>query len=161
MLAAALVVIATRHVPLLSPDSITYLSVADHIRSGQGLTDFTTKPLGVFGPLYPLLLSPGGRNLAWARIVGVAAIAAGTVLMWLLLRRRVRPAVAIAGALGLGASQGLVRMASVVWSEAPYVAIALAMMVVLSHPTMTDRRLPQSADCWPVSAFSRVTRASD
>ncbi len=139
MLAAALVIVATRHAPLLSPDSITYLSVADHIHSGHGLTDFTTKPLSVFGPLYPLLLAAGGRSLAWARTVGVLAIAAGSLLMWLLLRDRVRPAVAIAGALGLGASQGLVRMASVVWSEAPYMVIALAMMVVLSRPTMTRR----------------------
>ena len=59
--------------------------------------------------------------------------------MWLLLQRRVRPLVALAGALGLGASQGLVRMASVVWSEAPYVAIALAMMVVLSRVPLTNR----------------------
>jgi hypothetical protein len=139
LLAAVLVVIATRHAPLLSPDSITYLSVADHIRSGHGLTDFTTKPLSVFGPLYPLLLAAGGRSLAWARIVGVVAIAGGSALMWLLLQRRVRPLVAVAGALGLGASQGLVRMASVVWSEAPYVAIALAMMVVLSRSPLTNR----------------------
>ena len=69
----------------------------------------------------------------------MVAIAAGSALMWLLLQRRVRPLVAVAGALGLGASQGLVRMASVVWSEAPYVAIALAMMVVLSRSTLTNR----------------------
>ena len=53
VLAAALVLIATRADPLLSPDSITYLSVADHVRSGHGLTDFTGKPLAVFGPVYP------------------------------------------------------------------------------------------------------------
>ena len=63
--------IATRHDPLLSPDSITYLSAADHIRAGHGLTDFTGKPLAVFGPIYPLLLAPGGRSLVWATIVGV------------------------------------------------------------------------------------------
>ena len=53
LLAAALVLIATRHDPLLSPDSITYLSAADHVRAGHGLTDFTGKPLAVFGPVYP------------------------------------------------------------------------------------------------------------
>ena len=137
--AAALVIIATRHDPLLSPDSITYLSVADHVRAGHGLTDFTDKPLAVFGPIYPLLLSPGGRSLVWATMIGAAAIAAGSVLMGLLLRRRVRPAVAVAGALALGASQGLVRMASMVWSEAPYAAIALTMLVVLSRRPMTTR----------------------
>ncbi|MDP9463663.1 MAG: hypothetical protein M3P52_03490, partial [Actinomycetota bacterium] len=139
-LAAALVFIATRQDPLLSPDSITYLSAADHIRSGQGLTDFTIKPLAVFGPIYPLLLTPGGRSLVWATIVGAVSIAAGSALMGLLLHRRVRPLVALAGALAFGASQGMVRMASVVWSEAPYAAIALATLVVLSRRPITTRR---------------------
>ena len=57
VMAAVLVAIATRHDPLLSPDSITYLSVADHVRAGHGLTDFTGKPMAVFGPVYPLLLA--------------------------------------------------------------------------------------------------------
>jgi hypothetical protein len=139
LLAAALVLVATRHSPLLSPDSITYLSVADHIRAGHGLTDFTTKPLSVFGPLYPLVLSPGGRSLVWATIVDTISIAAASALMWALLRRRVRPLVAVAGALGLGASQGLVRLASVVWSDTPYAAIALGMLVVLARRPLSTR----------------------
>ncbi|MGZ4741214.1 MAG: hypothetical protein ACXVLM_18420 [Ilumatobacteraceae bacterium] len=139
LMAAALVFIATRHDPLLSPDSITYLSVADHVRAGHGLTDFTLKPLAVFGPIYPLLLSPGGRSLVWATIVGAVAIGAATALMWTVLRQRVRPTVAIAGALALGASQGLVRIASVVWSEAPYAAISLTAIALLSRKSFTTR----------------------
>ena len=139
VLAGTLVLIATRQDPLMSPDSITYLSVADHIRSGQGLTDFTMKPMAVFGPVYPLLLSPGGRSLVWATFVGVAAIAIGSLLMGMLLRGRVRPVVALAGALAFAASQGFVRMASVVWSESPYAAIALATLVVLSRTPLTTR----------------------
>jgi hypothetical protein len=139
LLAAMLVLVATRHDPLLSPDSITYLSAADHIRGGHGITDFTLEPLSVFGPIYPLLLSPGGRSLLWASIVGATAIAAGTALMWLLLRYRVRPIMAIGGALALGASQGLVRVASVVWSEAPYAAISLVTIAVLSRKPITTR----------------------
>jgi hypothetical protein len=139
VLGAALVIIATRSDPLLSPDSITYLSVADHIRSGHGLTDFTGKPMAVFGPIYPLLLAPGGRSLVWATFVGVTSIALGSALMGVLLHRRVRPAFAFAGALAFGASHGFVRMASVVWSEAPYAAIALATMLVLSRTPVTTR----------------------
>jgi hypothetical protein len=136
---AALVFIATRHDPLLSPDSITYLSAADHVRSGGGLTDFTLKPLTVFGPVYPLLLAPGGRGLWWAVVVGAIAIACCGALMWLLLHGRVGPFVAIGGALALSASQGLVRVASVVWSEAPYAAISLATIAVLSRRSLTTR----------------------
>jgi len=139
VMAAVLVAIATRHDPLLSPDSITYLSVADHLRAGHGLTDFTGKPMAVFGPVYPLLLAPGGRGLVWATFVGIVAIAAGTVLMGLVLQRRVGAAMALAGALAYGASHAFVRMASVVWSEAPYAAIALGMIFVLSRRTITTR----------------------
>jgi|GEM_PF-4771852 len=139
VLAAALVFIATRHDPLLSPDSITYLSAADHVRSGHGLTDFTGKSLAVFGPIFPLLLAPGGRSLLWATVVGSVSVAAGSALMVVLLQRRVRPLAALVGALALGASEGLVRIASVVWSEAPYAAIALAMLVVLSRWPITTR----------------------
>jgi hypothetical protein len=139
VLAAVLVIIATRHDPLLSPDSITYLSVADHIRAGHGMTDFTDEPLAVFGPIYPLLLSPGGRSLVWATLVGVVSIATGSALMGMLLRRRVRPVAAVAGALAFGASQGFVRMASVVWSEAPYAAIALTTLFVLSRSPVSNR----------------------
>ena len=139
LLAAALVLIATRHDPLLSPDTITYLSAADHIRAGHGLTDFTGKSLAVFGPIFPLLLAPGGRSLVWATVVGATSIAVGCALMAVLLHRRVRPVAALAAALAFGASQGFVRMASVVWSEAPYAAIALAMLVVLSRWPITTR----------------------
>ena len=139
LLAAALVLIATRHDPLLSPDSITYLSAADHIRGGHGLTDFTGKSLAVFGPIFPLLLAPGGRSLVWATVVGATSIAAGTALMAVLLDRRVRRIAALAGALAFGASQGLVRMASDVWSEAPYAAIALGVLVVLSRWPISTR----------------------
>ena len=133
LLAAVLVLIATRHDPLLSPDSITYLSAADHIRAGHGLTDFTGKSLAVFGPIFPLLLAPGGRSLVWATVIGATSIAAGSALMAAMLHRRVRPIAALAGALAFGASEGFVRMASVVWSEAPYAAIAVGMLVVLSR----------------------------
>ena len=139
LFAALLVAIATRHDPLLSPDSITYLSTADHVRAGQGLTDFTGKAMAVFGPVYPLLLAPGGRSLVWATFVGMVAIAAGTVLMGVVLQARVRPVMALAGALAFGASEAFVRMASVVWSEAPYAAIALGMILVLSRRTITTR----------------------
>jgi hypothetical protein len=133
------VLFATRHNPLLSPDSITYLSVADHIRSGRGISDFTDEPMTVFGPLFPLLLAFGGRSLMWARVVGAASIAGGAVLMGIVVGRRTRHAVAVGAALAFGAAEGMVRMGSVVWSEAPYAAITLAMLAVLSVRPVSTR----------------------
>jgi len=142
VVAGALVLIATRHDPLLSPDSVTYLAASDHFRSGRGLSDFTGAPMTVFGPVFPLLLSPGGRSLAWAAAVGAVAAAVSTLLMFRLLSGRVRPSIAVCGALAFACGQGTVRVASTVWSELPYTAIALTMLVVLTRQRypFSDRR---------------------
>ena len=140
LLSGLLVLVATRRGPLLSPDSITYLSAAQHLRAGRGLTDFTGRPLAVFGPLYPVLLSVGGRNLLWARLVGAAAATVATALMIVLLRRRVPLSAALLGGAAFAASQGLVSVASTAWSESPYLAIALGMVVVLTTEPLTPRR---------------------
>ena len=139
MACGLLVVVATRRAPHLSPDSMTYLSAAAHLRSGLALSDFTGEPLTVFPPLYPLMLAPGGTSLLWVRIVGALSVAAATLLMSVALRRRVRPLAAVAGAVAFGASQGLLRVASAAWSEAPYAAISLGMIVVLGTTRMTPR----------------------
>ena len=120
--------------PLLSPDSITYLSVADHVRSGHGLTDFTGEPLAVFGPCSRCSSHPADAAWCGPRSSASSSIAAGSALMGLLMSRRVRPAMALAAALAFAASHGFVRMASVVWSEAPYAAIALGTLLVLHAP---------------------------
>ena len=137
---AALVLFSTRTAPQLSPDSVTYLSVADHLRRGKGVVDFTGAPLAVFPPVYPLLLAPGGTSLGWVRVVGAAAVAGATFLMWAVLRRRVEPSVALVAALVFGASQGFVRVASTAWSEAPYAVIALATLLVLGRTGISTRR---------------------
>ncbi|MGD9792696.1 MAG: ArnT family glycosyltransferase [Acidimicrobiia bacterium] len=139
LVGAVLVLVATRRDPFLSSDSITYLSAADHVRDGEGLTDFALKPVTIFAPVFPLLLAPGGRSLVWASIVGAISVAVAAALMWLLLRERVRPLAALAGATAFGASQGMVRMGSVVWSEAPYAAISMATLLVLTRRAPTRR----------------------
>jgi len=140
LLGGLLVLVATRKGPLLSPDSITYLSAAQHLHAGKGLTDFTGRPLTVFGPLYPILLSVGGRSLLWVRLVGAAAAAVAIALMIVLLRRRVPLSAALVGGAAFAASQGLVNVASTAWSESPYLAIALGMLVVLTTEPLTLRR---------------------
>ncbi|CAN0235745.1 unnamed protein product, partial [Phaeothamnion confervicola] len=120
-----------------------YLAGASHLRRLDGLLDFTGEPLTVFGPVFPLLLAPGGRSLLWASIIGALSVAGGTALMWANLRHRVRWGSALLGAAAFGAAQGLVRVASTVWSEAPYIAISLATLLVLGRPLaglITERR---------------------
>ena len=136
----AVILYATRSDPMLSPDSISYLSTAAHLRSGDGFTQFTGEPLTVFGPIMPILLAAGGRSLLWARLVGASAIAIATWLMYILLKRRVHPWVAVVAAAAFGTSQGVVRVGSFVWSEAPYLCIVLAALVVLTGAPLNQRR---------------------
>jgi hypothetical protein len=139
--AAASVAWATRGDPRLSPDSITYLTVADHLRSGKGLTDFTGDPLTIFPPVYPLLLVPGGRSLLWVRIVSSAIAGGGAVLALRLLRHRVRFVVSVIAAVAFWSSRGIVMIGSSTWSELPYIVISLAMFVVLAgSDRLTGRR---------------------
>ena len=64
------------------------------------------------------------------------------------------PLAAVAGAVAFGASQGLLRVASAAWSEAPYAAISLGMIVVLG----TTRMTPRVAALGGVIAGSFLTR---
>ena len=141
LLCGALILFATRRGPVLSPDSISYLSTAQHVRSGNGLTDFSGRPLTVFGPILPLLLAAGGRSLLWARIVGASAVAGASWLMFVLLYRRVRPWAAVVAAASFGVSQGLVRVGSTVWSETPYILIVVGVLAVLAIEPLTERRV--------------------
>jgi hypothetical protein len=136
---AALVLMATRHGLRLSPDSITYLAVADHIRHGRGLTDFTGGQLTVFGPMQPFLLAPGGADVTWARLVQAVGLATSAVLMFVVLRRVVGPWFAVVGAVIMGASQCLLLVASSAYSETPYIAFSLGVFAVLL-PQITVRR---------------------
>jgi 4-amino-4-deoxy-L-arabinose transferase-like glycosyltransferase len=137
---AGLVVLwATRYDPALSPDSISYLSTATHLRSGEWFTDFTGEPMAVFGPLFAVLLAPGGRSLLWARLIESIALAGSALGMFALLRHRVAPHLAVVGAAMFVFSALLIRVAGTVWSEVPYLAIALAALVVSTRPRPSDR----------------------
>jgi hypothetical protein len=132
--AAVLVLVATRHQPALSNDSITYLSTATNLRRLDGFVDFSGDPMTVFGPLLPLVLMPGARALWWARIIGAGALAGCAVGMIALLRHRVGWLLSLVGAAALVGSALAIRVAATVWTEVPYMAIALAAMVVATRP---------------------------
>jgi hypothetical protein len=140
VVAAATVAFATRQNPLLSPDSITYLSAAERLRSGGSLVDFTGEPLTHFPPVFPLLLAPGGTSLVWASIIGVAAASAVATLLFDLLNRRIRTPIAFVAALVYTLSQAALYHETTVWSETPYLALALATISVLARQPLTVGR---------------------
>jgi len=130
--AGAIALVASRSGPMLSPDSITYLATADHLRRGLGFTDFTGEAMAVFGPVYPLVLAPGGASLGWVRATGALGAAAVTILFAVLARRRTAAAVALGATAVVAASAATVSVASTAWSETVYTAIGLAMVLVLT-----------------------------
>ena len=138
LLAAAAVLVSTRSGMLMSPDSMTYLATANNLHRHGRFTDFTGQPMTVFGPVYPLLLAWGGTSLGWARFVAAVAFATATLAMYWLLVRRVAIASAVLGATAFGLSIGLLRVASTVWSEIPYVALSLITLLALfARPLQT------------------------
>lgn len=139
-MAGLIVLFAVRDDPVLSPDSITYLSAAEHLRSLDGMTDFTGEPLAHFPPVLPLLLAPGGRGLVWASIVGAVAAALVAALLFDVLASRVRTSIAVGATLAFALSQATVRTATTVWSETPYLAFALGTLAVLRRGPPTARR---------------------
>ena len=139
LLAGLVVLTSTRNGPILSPDSITYISAAESLRSLAGFIDFTGEPLTHFPPIFPLLLVPGGRSLLWASIIGVICSAAIAVLLYNLFELRVRSSAALVGTALYVLSQAAARIESMVWSETPYLMFALATMYVLSRQSPTTR----------------------
>jgi hypothetical protein len=132
--------VATRGGPRLSPDSITYLSVADHLRHGRGLVDFTDRPFSVFPPLYPLVLAPFGADLWWARAVNVIALAVAGMLFHRLLAGRVRWWLAAAAVLAMVVCQGTVTVVGSAFSEPLFLVVALGAVAVLGGGPTTVRR---------------------
>jgi hypothetical protein len=153
--AGGLVLFATRSDPRLSPDSITYLAVADHLRQGVGLSDFTRVPLTVFPPVYPMLLAPGGTSLLWVRIVGAVSMAICCWLLFVLLERRVSTSVALGAVVAFGASFGMVLTSSSTVSEPVCIALCLAMLAVLAREPLTTRAC---AVAGALAALSFLTR---
>lgn len=139
MLAGFVVLTGTRNDPILSPDSITYISAAESLRGLDGFIDFTGEPLTHFPPIFPLLLVPGGRSLLWASIIGVICSVAIAVLLYNLFELRVRSSAALVGTALYVLSQAAVRIESTVWSETPYLMFALATLYVLSRQSPTVR----------------------
>ncbi|MGI9646680.1 MAG: hypothetical protein ACR2O6_15345, partial [Ilumatobacteraceae bacterium] len=133
-LAAVVVLVATRSDPMLSADSLTYLSAAEQLRELNGYNDFTGEALAHFPPVFPALLTIGGRSLVWASLVGAASAAIVAGLFTALVAARVRRSVAVVAGVLVALSQAAVWVASNVWSETLFLALALLTMTILGRP---------------------------
>jgi 4-amino-4-deoxy-L-arabinose transferase-like glycosyltransferase len=118
--------------PSISPDSAIYLSVADNLMHGSGFTQFDDQPMTRWAPLYPALLAGaaplfGGDAGQAARAVNALAWAIALFLLCGWLDRHVKSwVVRAASVFTLVAAPMLLQCVAFVWSEAIYLALALA-----------------------------------
>jgi len=79
----------------LTPDSVTYVSVARHVVAGRGITDYQDRPLVLQPPLYPLVLAAAARlthldPMEIARLLNAVLLAAILATTGLILLRLLR-----------------------------------------------------------------------
>ena len=132
--AAALVLYATRAGSFLTPDSVTYSSMAHNIARGRGVVDFSGTPTKIFPPGYPLLLALGLRMRvhidAIARSINALSAFLCVLLSWRIIVRCVRTTRFRFGALAMVAtSAGLLDIYRHSWSEAPCAVLSLSSLL--------------------------------
>ncbi len=147
VVAAVATLVATRHGPALSPDSVTYISAARNLAAGHGFTDLTGQPNTTFAPGFSTLLAVaqwvGLSALSGARLINAVSFAGAVILTWVLLRRHVASRRLVLGATALAAiSPALLNVSSHAWSEPLFCVVVLGFVLVLecalnstSHPT--------------------------
>jgi 4-amino-4-deoxy-L-arabinose transferase-like glycosyltransferase len=146
VIAAVSAWVASRHGPLLSPDSVTYLSLARNLAAGRGYVDLTGRPNTTFAPGFPALLALGQlvgiAASTMARVVNTASYAALVVLAWVLLRRHVASrGVALAATVLVVISPPLLNVSAHAWSEPLFCVVVLAFILVLEEAVSgTDPR---------------------
>jgi hypothetical protein len=148
VVAAVATWIATRHGPQLSPDSVTYLSLARNLSAGRGFVDLTGQANTTFAPGLPGLLAIGqlvGLSLATAaRLVNAAAFATIVVLAWVLLARHFASrAVALIATAIVVVSPALLDVTSHTWSEPVFCVVVLGFILVLEEALGRPDVVPQ------------------
>lgn len=122
----------------LSPDSVSYVSAARSLASGEGLRIWTGAPLVDWPPLYAMLLAAmsvtGLDAIAGARLAGVLAHGALVAVCgrWLVTRLRSK-GVAWATIAALGAAPAVVWPALWAWSEPLFTLLCMSGLVLLDR----------------------------
>jgi hypothetical protein len=142
--------IASRHGPLLSPDSVTYLSLSRNLAAGKGYIDLTGQPNTTFAPAFPALLAAGQlvglTATSAARLLNTVSYAALVVLAWALLRRHTSSRGLALAATGLVVvSPALLNVSAHAWSEPLFCVVILGFILVLEDVLAASDRQRQVA----------------
>lgn len=137
---AALAVIAARvDRPTVGPDAVSYIAVADSLRTGGGLGFFLERPLTTWPPLWPALIAVGETITGWrGDLVALAmnvvllalVVVAGSHLAGHVLERRSVRYVLLAG---LAVSPMLIGLGIIVQTEIAFVLGATLSLILILH----------------------------
>jgi len=130
LLAGALVWRATsEYGPGLSPDSMQFLAAAKNLAAGHGFRRVEGTPFVEWAPLVPLLLT-----VVPARALGIASAAgiAWAAGFWVFRRTR-SMRVATMAAAAIAVSFPVIFVASHLWSDAPFLFLALVGVLMLER----------------------------
>jgi hypothetical protein len=137
--AAAILFVTGPHGPGLTPDSAVYVSGAEHLTDGDGLTAYGREAFVIFPPGFSLLLA------GLMEIFDTSAVAAGRVAnavllgliigaAWLVLRRVATSAtLRVLGVLLIAGATSLHVVSSYVWSEPLFVLVLLLALLALDE----------------------------
>ena len=142
--AFVLTLVATRHGPGVSPDSVSYLAAARNAAHGHGFTDFDGSPLSYWPPGLPAVLAVfdviGVRGVDAARVVNAFMMAGAVVLSYLLLRRHVQSGwIVLFGTALVACSPAILRTTDMVWAEPLFTVLVLAFVLLLEDACRSGR----------------------
>lgn len=130
--------VSTAQGPGLSPDSVNYLSTGLNLADGQGLTTYSGETLTVFPPGLPAVIAAGellGLGADWTvRLLNAVSFSAIVVLGAVLLARHIADRRLVIGATAfIAVSVALLAVSSMAWTEAPFIVVTLAFILLLER----------------------------
>jgi hypothetical protein len=149
LIGMTILVFATRRGIGLSPDSASYLAMAENLFAGNGLSDLGSWkgsiPAVVFPPLFPAILSflgPLGVDpVTGARILNTILFGANIFLIgWILWQLSGSRGVAAVGAFFSLSSLCLLQIHSMAWTEPLFIFLALTCLLILSKFMSPEHR---------------------
>jgi hypothetical protein len=137
----AIIWIYTRHSGIgISPDSVTYLSVARNLRAHGELLDYTESPVIIFPAFYPIFLSifewiPGMDPMDFAPVLNAFLFAmviytSGWIMESFVFRSKWYKQIILSC---IVLSPGLLEIYSMMWSETLFILFLLFFIIALRH----------------------------
>ncbi len=143
--AVVLVLVATRHGPGASTDSVFYVAAARSLIAGRGFVDTAGATLTIWPPGLSSVLAVGielGLSVGTTvRVVNALSIAAIVLLAYVLFDRHLRSRTGVlVGTTLVALSPTILRVADMIWSEALFCALLLGFVVVFESAVRDGSR---------------------